>query len=192
MADFLQHLRAREFSLKWDTYLIQPPYNPECPGAVGRYGPGYSYADHQRDKHDKYGIRAAGFVVPRAIELNFTIKHRKGYDYLCQFADAHGYQRPKLRLITFRGDVKQPEELKHAEAQNNALKKEVAELCNRLNELTNLSMDPDNLEIEDMIDTSLFYAYYNKEVYPLEYQIVETDKQRINDIWFQTNIMRDC
>lgn len=192
MADFLQHMRDGEFTLSWDTALIQPPYDPKCPGLVGRYGVGYGHEDHKRDIQNKYGIHSPGFILPNAIELKFSIRNRKGYDFLCHFADSFGYKRPTLHRETIRGAVKHPVKLERAEAENKTLTQRVAALCAELNELTDLDIDTNTLDINNIIDTEQFYEHYDTEVYPFDYGIVETNKQQINDIWFETFIMRDC
>lgn len=192
MTAFLQHLKDGEFSMTWDTAIIQPPCDPRCQGAVGRYGAGYGFDDHQRDVQNKYGIHKPGYVLPDAIELTMLIKNRKGFDYLCEFAQSFGYQKPSLQLIDVSSDCKEPQKLKRATEHNKALASRVESLVHELESLTNIQVDIDSLNINDTIATDQFFEWHKQERYPINYKLIEQDKRRIREIWYDSNIMRDC
>lgn len=194
MVEFLQHIRDGNFTLTWSRYVNPKPL-PGYDGCCGEYGPGYGSDDKKRDIQIKYGIHKPGFVPPSAIRLEFCINNRKGFDYLCEFAQKMGYEVPIMRTTKVKLDVRSALELKEAQAQNDAKNARVQALIRELEELTNISLDdcdtPD-IRINDWINTDQFYNWRVDEEYPILYSFVEEDNDRIKSIWFESNIMRDC
>lgn len=191
MVEFLQAIKQDDFAVWWDVAHSYKPIESAVEGLIGRYGPGYGHEEHQRDIQQKYGIHEPGFQIPSGIVLEFRIKTRRGFDFLCRFAEQHNYQKPQLLITSVRGVVKDPKKLQQAQQDNEKKTAYVEDLIQQLHTLTDMYIQ-DDYEITALTDTDPFYEWEKKEVYPFSYSIHEHDVSRIRSIWYDSNIMRDC
>lgn len=189
---FLEAIQRGYFALYWEPALPDvSTVNHGCQGAIGRYGPDYGHEEHQKDIARKYGILEPGFILCDELELHFTIQNRNGFDFLCRFAQEHGYDKPVLSTTRVKGRVIDAVQLKEALITNEQIKKHVNDLVYELSRLTTAEID-DDFEILTLVDTDPFYEWNTKEMYPISYTIIERDTERVRKIWFESNIMRDC
>lgn len=191
MVDFLQHIKAGHFAVTWD-FAINETTLVGFQGCVGRYGPGYGHDEHKSDIKRKFGIHEPGFQLQKdGITLDFTIHTREGFDFLCKFAETHGYEKPVVVYTKIKMQIKNPEELRIAQIHNQNLQERVKNLIGQLEQLTDLCLDETEYEIEEWIDEDQYYNWQQKERYPM-YKITEHNLDRVQSIFYDSNIMRDC
>ena len=189
--EFLEHIKSSNFSLSWDTNLPESSVSLGSHGVQGCIGSHYyGHEEHQRDIKNKYGIANADFQLPHnGICLQFVINNMKGYEYLCDFTQHYNYKKPELNIVKVKGDLKMPEEFRIAVEENNKKKLLVDNLLEQLEKIAYLRID--DYEVK-LIDTDQFYYWTEGTVFPCSYKITERNTEKVKNIWFNTNIMRDC
>lgn len=187
MTAMLQMIKQGDLELKWVAHTRVKRYE-ESGGFFGTDTP----KEELREIHRKYGIHEPGFKLPRdGIELHFKIKTRRGFDYLCTFADVYNYPKPYSRILNIRGAVIKPDELKQAEDKNRETTERVQALVDELAKVTDLSIEDDYM-ITTLIDTSPFFEWTQEEEFRRTIVLIERDHARMKSIWYDTNILRDC